>query len=162
MKYKAELYIITHQQVDKNGNATGETERINIPIHAFEVEGGANRKIVLASMDEISVTSEFEQARAYKNLIFYVPPTKDFLAVRLMEIGKELMHFDITFVISVFSHGKLIKALRFSPDGAWFSKTPTIEGGSPKLLKAWVRFHELQLLHGQYDSRLKKFVHRTI
>jgi hypothetical protein len=162
MKYKAELYIITHQQTDKDGKIIRDVERINIPLHSFEVDGGANRKIELNSADEISVSSEFEQARVHKNIIFYVPPTKDFLAVKLVDIGRTPEWFDITLVISIFSNGKLIKALRFSSGQAWFSRTPAPEGKTPPLLKGIVRFHESQLLHGQFDPKLKKFVHRAI
>ncbi len=163
MKYKAELYIITHEQKDNSGKIIRDVERLNIPVHSFEVEGGANRKINLTSADEISVSSEFEQARMNKNIIFYIPPTKDFLALKLIDLRKNGPEsFDIDFVISVYSRGKLISTLRLSSDVAWFFRHPAPEGKTPPLLKAWVRFTQAQLLHGQLDPRRKKIVHRQI
>jgi hypothetical protein len=164
MKYKAELYIITHELTDQNGKVIREVERIDIPVNSFEVDGGANRKINLASVDEVSVSSEFEQARSLKNIIFYIPPTKDFLALKLVDMTRHgiVEMFDITFVISIYSNGQLIKALRISSEWAWFVKTPAPEGKTPPLLKAWVHFNTAQLLYGQLDPKLKKLVHKEM
>lgn len=163
MKYKAELYIITHEQTDQSGKVIREVERIDIPVNSFEVDGGANRKIDLTTVDEVSVSSEFEQARSLKNIIFYIPPTKDFLALKLIDLTKNgPERFAITFVISIYSNGQLIKALRISAEHAWFTKTPAPEGKTPPLLKAWVRFNIAQLLYGQLDPKLKKLVHKEM
>ena len=162
MKYVSELYIITHQKVDKSGNPFGTEERVNIPVHSFEVEGGANRKINLNSTDEITVSSEFEQARSNSNFVFYIPPTKDFLAVKIMDLQKNSIQFDLDFVVSVYSKGKITQTLRFSSDSAWFFQTPVPEGGTPPLLKTKVRFSGSQLLHGKLDPKRKKIVHREI
>ena len=163
MQYKSELYIITHGQTDKDGKVVREVERIDIPVHSFEVDGGANRKINLNSADEISVASEFEQARSHQNIIFYIPPTKDFLALKLVDLRKNgPEQFDMTFVISIYSKGRLIKTLRVSTSRAWFFRPPEPQGGTPPLLKAWVRFHQVKLLHGQLDASRKKIVHKEI
>ena len=163
MKYKSQLYIITHGTHDSAGNLIGDPERLDIPVHSFEVDGGANRKINLSSTNEIAISSEFEQARINKNITFYIPPTKDFLALKLIDLRKNGPEtFDITFVISMYSKGKVIQTLRISTDVAWFLRLPAPEGGTPPLLKAMVRFHSVQLLHGQYDPKRKKLVHTQI
>ncbi len=163
MKYKAELYIITHERTDNSGKVIREVERIDIPVNSFEVDGGANRKINLATVDEVSVSSEFEQARSLKNIIFYIPPTKDFLALKLIDLTRDgLEGFDITFAISMYSNGQLIKALRISSNFAFFIKPPAPEGKTPPLLKAWVRFNTAQLLYGQLDPKLKKLIHKEM
>ncbi len=42
---KYELYIFTKQTTDLQGNTVGTVERLDIPVHSFEVDGGASRKI---------------------------------------------------------------------------------------------------------------------
>src|SRR5690349_797385 len=96
-KYRAELHIIPHD----NGQDM-PTEKLVFPIQAFEVDGGANRKINLGSRetDEISVASEFEQARANKNLVFYIAPTPDFRAIKLIQLGHAF--FDMNFTLDIY------------------------------------------------------------
>lgn len=162
-KYEAELYIITRERVDAKGNPIGDVERINIPVHSFEVEGGANRKINLTSTDEMSISSEFEQARAHANFIFYVPPTKDFLAVKLMNLSTtNFQLFDFTFVVSAYSNGKMIKTLRIISEMASFREAPTPVGNTPPLLMVKVRLVKPDLMHGQYDPKRKIIVHQKI
>src|SRR4051812_37213278 len=105
MKYKADLHIITHATTDNNGKETSSAERIDIPLDSFEVDGGANRKIKLSSSDDISISSELEQARSFKNIIFYIPPTKDFLALKLIDIGRNFQFFSTTLVVSSYLKG---------------------------------------------------------
>lgn len=152
MKYRAELHIIPHE--------TGDTasEKLVFPVHSFEVDGGANRKIALADTDEISVSSEFEQARANRNLVFYIPPTKDFGALKLIAMGNPLAFFDMNFALDIYSGHLKIQSLWIGADGAWLSPTPSPQGGTPPLLKAKVHFHDVRLLHGKYDPRRKKIV----
>jgi hypothetical protein len=164
MKYEAELYIITRgDQMNKNGNPV-VVERIDIPVHSFEVEGGANRKINLASTDEVSISSEFEQARAHTNFIFYVPPTKDFLALKLMNLSVagnwQVFHF--TFAVHVYSRGKKIQTLRIMSEMASLREPPTPIGKTPPLLMTKVRLVRPEMLHGQYDPKLKKIIHKKI
>ena len=164
MKYEAELYIITREgQKDKNGNPVA-VERIDIPVHSFEVEGGANRKINLASTDEVSISSEFEQARAHTNFIFYIPPTRDFLSVKLMNLSTagSWQLFDITFVINIYSRGKKIQTLRIMSEMASLREPPTPVGSTPPLLMAKVRLVRPEMLHGQFDPKLRKIIHKKI
>jgi hypothetical protein len=49
----------------------------NIPVHSFMVDGGANRIITLASTDDISIMSELEQARSFKNVTLFLSPNKN-------------------------------------------------------------------------------------
>ena len=153
MKYKPELYIITKED---------PIERINIPIRSFEVVGGANRTINFNSTDEISISSEFEQARTYKHIIFLIPPTQDFLAVKLINLNHNFQFFDMTFAVSIYSGGKMIQSLRLSSEGAWFMTAPSPVGSSPPSLKAQVKFHEAHLLYGKFEGRYKKVVYKEI
>jgi hypothetical protein len=161
-KYKSQLYIITKEQTDPKGNVISDGERIDIPVHSFEVEGGVNRKLSLGSTDDVTVTSEFEQSRGNNNIVFYIPPTNDFLAVKIIELQKKFVFFEFDFIISEFSGKVNTQTLRLSSDFAWFFKEPVPEGGTPPLLKARVRFREAQILHGKLDSKQKKLVHKQI
>ena len=164
MKYESELYILTKEYgyINKVINADKPTERINIPVHSFEVDGGANRKINFTSTDEMTILSEFEQARAFTNFIFYVPPTMDFLAVRLMSLEKKEEFFEIDFIVSVYSKGRKIQTLRLSSDEVFFRETPIYIGGTPTLLMIKVHLARPKLLYGHFDPRRRKIVHKQI
>ncbi|MEZ5426858.1 MAG: hypothetical protein R2747_11365 [Pyrinomonadaceae bacterium] len=161
MKYQTEAYIITH---DSPSQADVKGERINIPVHSFEVNGGANRKINVHSTDEISISSEFEQARTHKNIIFYIPPTRDFLAVKLLSLRTPttIRYFDMRLIVNVYSGGIKTQSLRLGADSAWFSKIPIPVGNTPPLLMAEVHFHSAELLHGKFDRKRRKMVHETM
>jgi hypothetical protein len=162
MQYKSELYISVREHKDKDGKVTQAGQKLNIPVNLFEVDGGTNRKIDLGSPDEFSVGNEFEQARNYKNIIFYIPPTNDFVGVKLMELRSSgITYFDMIFAISTYSNGKLIKTHRFSAELAWLFRVPSVEG-APPLLKAWVRYHDAQLAYGQLDPKRGMIVHQHI
>src|SRR4051794_37406158 len=110
IEYRAELVIESGQKVA--GQAQGKTETLNIPVHSFEVEGGANRKIELASLNEMALGLEFEQARIYTNFIFYIPPTRDFLIDKLINLSKpEKKGFNLSFAVGVYSEGRIVRQI---------------------------------------------------
>lgn len=166
MKYESELYILTTEFLNGSGtlvNAGKPTEKIHIPVHSFEVEGGTNRKIDLKSTDDVSLSLEFEQARIYRNIIFYVPPTRDFLAVRLMELGITGELFDLTFVVSIYAQGRKLQTLRLSAESSLFRSKPMTVGGPPApSLMVKVRMPHPKLLHGRFDPRFKRIIHKEI
>ena len=156
MKYKAELYIIT--RMDQSN-----IERIDIPVHSFEVEGGANRKINLNAADDVSISSEFEQARTFGNFILYIPPTKDFLALKLLGLsGNNYELFEFTFVVSMYSSGRKIQTLRITSEMASFREPPIPIGSKPPLLMAKVRLVRPEILHGHFDPKLHRIIHQKI
>lgn len=163
VKYKYQLFIITQEQKDKSGRIIRRSERINIPVDFFEVDGGADRKIDVTSGDEISIGLEFEQARIYKNIVFYIPPTKDFLAVKLIDLRKNgPEQFSITFAIGVYIDGALSRSLVFSSESAWLFGHPELSDGKSPLLKMRVRFNNLLLIYGHFDPKLKRVNYKEI
>lgn len=162
VRYEFEMYIITREDPnDKNK----PTERLNIPVHSFEVDGGAKGKLNLKEIDEISVSSEFEQARMFKNIIFYIPPTKDFLALKIIGLrSNTIAFFEVTFVVNIYSGRTRTQTLRLHCSPAWFVRVPTPVGNTPPLLKAEVHFHsgDAHLMHGKLDMKRKKIVHKEI
>lgn len=160
MKYEGELHIITKEDPNDKDKSI---EKLVFPIDSFEVDGGANRKIVLKSADDVSVTSEFEQARSHKNLVFYIPPMKDFQAAKLIALrAGGLQFFEMNFTLNIYSGGKKIQSLWIGTENAWLLKTPTPEGSTPPVLRADIRFGNVDLLHGKYDPKRKKIVHKAI
>jgi hypothetical protein len=162
-RFEFELMIITKQ----GANAKDDPfDIINVPITAFEVEGGANRKIETASPNAISISSELEQARTFKNIIFYVPPTKDFTAVKLVGLrSPDIKFFDLMFQVAEYSGHVPTQTLFMHCPGAWFFRVPSPMGAAtPPVLKAHIRFHseKMRLTHGKYDAKKKVVVDEEI
>lgn len=78
-----------------------------IPVSYFSVKGGAMRNIDLNGTDDISLVSEFEQARTFKNISLHLPPTKSFEWLDLTEIFVHRLRFTVVF----FVQGKIDKTL---------------------------------------------------
>jgi hypothetical protein len=55
----------------------GESRGDNIPVHSFMVDGGTSRIIKLDSTNDISIMSELEQARSFKNITLFLSPNKN-------------------------------------------------------------------------------------
>jgi hypothetical protein len=74
-----------------------------LPVSYFGVNGGAKRIIDLTSADDLSLVSEFEQARSFKNISLYLPSTKNFEWLDLTEISIHRLQFVMYF----FTQGKI-------------------------------------------------------
>ena len=116
MNYKAKLSYFVQE---------GDTEKfiaLEIPAYAFEVEGGANRNILLGSTDDISITSELEQARTFKNLIVWVERAeKKFnwkAFTELKEIADKETTLNLLFAIERYSEGKMLEGVALIDRGA--------------------------------------------
>lgn len=158
-KFEPELIITTHKQIDANGKATPGLDIMFIPVHSFEVEGGANRKINLNSATEGIIFSEFEQARNYKTMIFYIPPTKDFLGLKLMNLAtRNWQLFDFLFTVSVLTDGKVTQTLSLSSRSASLRETPVPVGSTPALLRLKVRVKNPDMMHGQLDPKTRRMI----
>jgi hypothetical protein len=97
-----------------------------MPIREFSVDGGTSRSIDTANASEISLTSEFEQARQYKNIRFLLAPAGPFGIYNLMEIGIK----KIPFKMKINMIGRIGKGagetLRLSADDARLVEMPQI------------------------------------
>ena|SRR5688572_4634732 len=161
MKYDAVLSITPRT---KQGDTASE-EFKRIPIRAFSVEGGASRSINLSSADEISIASEFEQARTHKNITLFMPPANNFLGVKLAAMrtfGGNMDRFSVFFQVNTFSGGKRTQTLILETYDAWFVSPPTPVGDKEALLMLRVRFHGAQLLHSKLNKASREFVHEEI
>ena len=83
-------------------------------MEAFEVEGGANRSIVMSATNDIGITSELEQARAFKNIRVWIGKGNAFDAravTELKEMASKEMPLNMMFAIERYSDGKCLKGL---------------------------------------------------
>ena len=162
-KFEPTLIISTRQQTDADGKAIPAFDIIRIPVHSFEVDGGANRKIDLSMVTEGILFSEFEQARSYKKLIFYIPPTKDFMGLKLMNLATKNWHiFDLLFGVTVYTDGKQTQILSLSSRNASLRETPVPVGKTTALLRLKVRVNKPDLSHGQFDPKTGKSVNTSL
>ena len=104
--------------------------KFSVSANSFSVVGGASRTINLNSTNDISITSELEQARQYKNITVFMPPSptsEDMeVAVELIDcaLKKTVLIFD--FHVSKYSNGRMIEELNLVDAKATISKTPSI------------------------------------
>lgn len=117
MKYKAYLNFQVAGDDDQN-----LYKNSNLPVAAFQVDGGASRIIKLKSTDDISLVSELEQARTFGNLYFYLSGTKGSkdmkAAVDLNAIAHDETTFQLLFIVERYSGGKLLEGLGlYCPNG---------------------------------------------
>lgn len=154
IRYKSELEIILANTIKVWGSSHDLEQRISVPVHSFEVTGGTNRKINLASADEVNVALEFEQARTFKNLVFYIPPTNDFLSLKLVELANQQgREFAFYFFVAVYSGGKLTSGYSIETNSAYFLGTPAPIGSTPPLLRAKLKINSPFLSYGKADKK---------
>jgi hypothetical protein len=109
------------------------------------------------------IFSEFEQARNFQTFIFYIPPTSDFLGVKLMNLATRTWHlFDIIFTVSVVTNGKRTQTLSLSSRSASLRETPVPVGTTPALLRLKVRVKNPDLVYGQLNPTTKEMVNNSM
>ena len=96
----------------------------SVPILCFSVDGGANREIRMTEANDISLTSEFEQARQYKNLTLLLLPGYAFPTYDLMEIGHKNLPFEMTVQVIGRAGKSLSETLVFTAENARMKGMP--------------------------------------
>ena len=122
-----------------------------VPVNYFSVTGGAKRIIDLTTTDDISLVSEFEQARSFKNIIFYLAPGSNFEWLDFTEASIHQLPVSIVFFVgghigqTVTHQFTLIcrNAAILEPPA---EKTDSQKGG--KVLKLNLALPETKLVHG--------------
>ncbi len=134
----------------KHKDINSELKASFIPVAGFSVKGGAKRFIDLTSTDDISLVSEFEQARNFKNIVVYLPPTHNFEWLDLIEIS--IHHLPVYIVF--FAQGKIGQTLTheftLSCKTAEITESPSkmTNGGKELVLKVNMVLPETNLIHG--------------
>ena len=131
------------------------TEKFGISVQIFQVTGGAQRSIKLSSTDDISISSELEQARAFKNVVLFLPPTKDGsdmeVALNLtnyFELKKTLL---MSLVVERYSSGKMIEGLALLDGEATLLASPSVT--EKRLLKLNINLPAAKLFRGTIKGR---------
>ena len=94
---------------------------------SFFVVGGASRSINEDSSD-VSISSEFEQARRFKNIVLYLPGSPGANDVRvaldLLRFANEQIRLSFSFVVRQYSGKKAIYILQISDNECTVKKPP--------------------------------------
>jgi len=92
----------------KHTDIDSELKGAFVPVSQFSVKGGAKRMIDLTVTDDISLVSEFEQARNFRNISLFVARTKGFEWHHFWEIADHGLPLTIAF----FASGRSGKTVR--------------------------------------------------
>jgi hypothetical protein len=122
MKYKSFFhFFVVDGDSDKYVN-------LNLPIDSFEVNGGASRVIDLKTTDDLSLSSEFEQARAFKNITLYLPPTSDHTdrdaALALTDIAINKLKVNVMVSVQRYSNSKMLEGIALIDQEATLKNRP--------------------------------------
>lgn len=134
----------------KHKDINSELKASFIPVSFFGVKGGAKRIIDLTVSDDLSLVSEFEQARSFKNIALYLPPTSNFEWLDLTEISIHRLSFLMVF----FATGKIGETLMheftLSCKNAEITESPSkfTDSGKGTVLKVSMALPETKLAHG--------------
>ena len=114
-------------------NAIGKREEIRksyLPLDSFSVVGGADRTIQLKSASDISITSELEQARAYKNITLFMSSEQNPLAmeaaVELITVAREKKEIVISVVAQRLAKGQVVEEVSLSDFKATIRRSPVV------------------------------------
>jgi len=102
------------------------------PVVSFGVVGGALRSINEDSSD-VSISSEFEQARKFKNMILYMPGSSGAsdmkTAIDLMNFANAKKAFRFSLLVRRFVNKQMIYLLQISDGHATVLKPPSMIHG---------------------------------
>jgi hypothetical protein len=124
-------------------------------IQSFSVDGGASRTINLKSPTDMSISSELEQARQFKNLTLFMPPTKNHrdmeTALQLSQAAVKKNLIAINFSIQKIIGQTLLEMISLIDLGATVKMPPTIVGNH--MLKIDLALSKTRIA---YDRPVKK------
>lgn len=150
------FYVFNNDELSVN--------RLDVPINSFEVIGGTVRRININSTDDISISSELEQARSYKNINLFLPPTKDSTdmetALSLTDIALSDFNFGVMVAIQRCANGKLLEGLTLIDRGAKLKNRPRIVG--QHLLKVELDIPSPKLFYGVIQGHIFKSTKQEI
>ncbi len=139
----------------ENKEVTLDVFDSQVPVAYFGVAGGAKRIIDLKSTDDMSLMSEFEQARKLSNLKLYLPPDSKFSSGELIDIAHNNTKFSMSLFVAAYSKKSVKYTLTLSCDDATFKFKPqkaSVEGKD----YFWVSLDipTVTLLHGTPNPKL--------
>jgi len=120
-----------------------------VPVTRFSVRGGASREIELARAHDMSISSEFEQARQYKNLRLHLTPQTGFAAADLMEIALKDLKFTMTLIVRCQVGKTVTQTVQFGSTNAKIAETPgrSKDGKGNESLLVSLQFKDCELIY---------------
>jgi hypothetical protein len=138
----------------KHTDIESELKGSFVPVAQFGVRGGTKRKVDLTSTDDISLVSEFEQARGFKNISLFLPRTRGFEWHHFWEIANHGLPVTIAFFASG-SAGKTLKhEFILTCPGAKITGSPgkVPDWSGNELLRVDLSLPETKLEHGSFQG----------
>lgn len=126
-------------------NTPGEDEASTLVvgralIRSFSVVGGASRTINLKKTSDMSISSELEQARQFKNITLFMPPTKNGsdmkTALDLSVAANHKTVFNFSFEIQKVSGNTLLEDLLLVDLHMTMKKPPMIVADNLLMIEA--------------------------
>jgi len=139
----------------ENNEVTLDVFNSFVPVSYFGVRGGAKRLIDLKSTDDMSLMSEFEQARKLSNLKLYLPPDGKFSSSELIEIALNNTKLSMSLFIGAYNKKSTRYTLTLYCDEATFKEKPqkvAVEGKDHFLV--FLDIPTVTLLHGTPNSNV--------
>lgn len=131
-----------------------DAKRTAPPISSFSVIGGASRTIHVDSPNSLSIGSEFEQARKFKNIVLFMPGSPGAsdmrVAIDLTRFAAEKVRVSFSFLIRQFFNKKMIYLLQISDNEATVKKPPMMVYGD--LLMVEFNLPSARLTHWEGDD----------
>lgn len=137
----------------KHTDIDSELSALFVSVSAFSVVGGAKRFIDLTSTDDISLVSELEQARTFRNLTLYLPPATNFEWLDLTEIAIHKLSVSIKLILFGQNKSTTVQSFVLAIKGARISERPLkrTNGGKP-VLEVKLTFSDVKLFHGTHEG----------
>ena len=125
-----------------------------IPVSIFSVKGGTKRVVNLNGTDDLSLVSELEQARSFKNISLFLPPTTNFEWLDLNEISIHRLQFSMSFYVRGEVGKTLTHEFTLSSKNAKIIGLPgkMTEGRKRTVLKVSIELSETKLTHGSPEG----------
>jgi len=136
----------------KHTDIDSELKGSFVPVKLFSVKGGAKRVVDFTSADDISLVSEFEQARSFKNISLFLPRTRGFEWHHLWEIAEHGLPVSMTFFTSGNIGKTVSRQFTLVCKNAKISETPVKQQDWDKsdVLKINLTLPETKLIHGSF------------
>jgi hypothetical protein len=153
MKYLAKF--------DYRANTDDGTFVPDVPLAKMEVNGGSNRIITFSSSNDFSLGNELEQAKEYKNIVLYMPPTDGGLdmqvALDFTAIANKGLHFNFLIMIEkLTARQNIVEAYVVSCSDAKLKNPPELLPG--RILKISVEFvDKVGISQGKYNKKEQSF-----
>ena len=113
--WKAKMYF---------GSADEKVKIDELPVLSFQVKGGATRTVHLNAAKESDVAFELDDARDFKNIQIFIPPTEGIAVAQLGEAFVFNKQLDAMFVVESFNGKTRLRAFVLASPKAVITRQP--------------------------------------